>query len=165
MYIVNRKENIMRFLIKKTPDRFIKSVNDEITSILNRNFDSLFPEYIYNDGVDCDSEKFAMPVELHEKDNEYIVKAELPGVKKEDLDIDIDKNHITINAKKDEESKEETKGYKKSEFRYGEFSRTIYFPQDIDIEKTDAKLEHGILCVHASKVQKNDENVKKLTVK
>lgn len=41
-----------------------------------------------------------MPVELHEKDKEYTVKAELPGVKKEDLDIDIDKNHITINAKK-----------------------------------------------------------------
>ncbi len=155
----------MRFLIKKTPDRFIKSVNDEITSILNRNFDSLFPEYIYNEGVDCDSEKFAMPVELHEKDGEYTVKAELPGVKKEDLDIDIDKNHITINAKKEEEVKEEEKGYKKSEFRYGEFSRTIYFPMDIDIEKTDAKLEHGILCVKAPKVQKESDHIKKLTVK
>lgn len=86
----------MKFLIKKSPDGFIKSVNDEISSILNRNFDSFFPEYIYNEEID----KLAMPVELHEKDKEYTVKAELPGVKKEDLDIDIDKNHITINAKK-----------------------------------------------------------------
>ena len=39
----------MKFLIKKTPDRFIRSVNDEISSILNRNFDSFFPEYIYNE--------------------------------------------------------------------------------------------------------------------
>lgn len=46
-----------------------------------------------------------MPVELHEKDKEYTVKAELPGVKKEDLDIDIDKNHITINAKKRKKTK------------------------------------------------------------
>lgn len=91
----------MKFLIKKSPDGFIKSVNDEISSILNRNFDSFFPEYIYNEEID----KLAMPVELHEKDKEYTVKAELPGVKKEDLDIDIDKNHITINAKKRKKTK------------------------------------------------------------
>ncbi len=150
----------MKFLIKKSPDGFIKSVNDEISSILNRNFDSFFPEYIYNEEVD----KFAMPVELHEKENEYSVKAELPGVKKEDLDIDIDKNHITINAKKEEEHKEDTKGYRKSEFRYGEFSRTVYFPQEIDVEKTNAKLEHGILKIIAPKLDFKKDNIKKLTV-
>ena len=153
----------MKFLIKKSPDGFIKSVNDEISSILNRNFDSLFPEYIYNEDIDCDS-KFAMPVELHEKDGEYTVRAELPGIKKENLDIDIDKNHITINAKKEEEKKEDTKSYRKSEFRYGEFSRTVYFPLDIDIDKTNAKLEDGILTIHAPKIEAAKESVKKLTI-
>ena len=61
----------MKFLIKKSPDGFITSVNDEISSILNRNFDSFFPEYIFNEETD----KYAMPVEIHEKDNEYSVKA------------------------------------------------------------------------------------------
>ena len=151
----------MKFLIKKSPDGFIKSVNDEISSILNRNFDSFFPEYIYNED---EIDKLAMPVELHEKETEYSVKAELPGVKKEDLDIDIDKNHITINAKKEEEHKEDTKGYRKSEFRYGEFSRTVYFPQEIDVEKTTAKLEHGILAITAPKLVVEKNNAKKLTV-
>ena len=154
----------MKFLIKKSPDSFIKSVNDEISSILNRNFDSLFPEYIYDEEV-CSNGKYAMPVELHEYDKQYCIQAELPGVKKEDLDIDIDKNHLTINAKKEEEIKEDTKGYRKSEFKYGEFSRTVYFPQDIDIEKTDAKLEHGILKINAPKLESERENIKKLTVK
>ena len=77
----------MKFLIKKSPDNFIKSVNDEISSILNRNFDSFFPEYILNEEGE---EKYAMPVEIHEKDTQYDIKAELPGVKKEDLDIDIE---------------------------------------------------------------------------
>lgn len=153
----------MKFLIKKSPDNFIKSVNDEISSILNRNFDSLFPEYIYNEAM-CSEDKLAMPVELQEKDNEYLIKAELPGVKKEDLDIDIDKNHITINAKKEEEKEENDKNYKKSEFRYGEFSRTVYFPMDIDIEKTNAKLEHGILRISAPKVESEKEHIKKLTI-
>ncbi len=149
----------MRFLIKKTPDRFLKSVNDEISSILSRNMEGLFPDYSFPD-----EEKLAMPVELKEKENEYTVKAELPGVKKEDLDIDIDKNYITINAKKEEEKEENEKGYKKSEFSYGEFSRTVYFPQEIDVEKTKAKLEHGVLKIEAPKREAEKENRKKLTV-
>lgn len=150
----------MKFLIKKSPDGFIKSVNDEISSILNRNFDSFFPEYIYNEEMD----KLAMPVEIDEKDKEYCVKAELPGVKKEDLDIDIEKNRLTINAKKHEEHKEDSKGFRKSEFKYGEFSRTVYFPDEIDVEKTNAKLEHGILRVEAPKLNAEKSGVKKLTV-
>ena len=154
----------MKFLIKKSPDSFIKSVNDEINTILNRNFDSLFPEFVYNEDY-TDTNKLSMPVELHEHEKDFCVQAELPGVKKEDLDIDIDKNHITIKAKKEEEEKEDTKSYRKSEFRYGEFSRTIYFPADIDIEKTDAHLEHGILKIVAPKLEREDDKVKKLTIK
>ncbi len=153
----------MKLLIKKSPDGFIKSVNDEISSILNRNFDSLFPEFIYNEGLE-DTAKLAMPVELHEHEKEYCVNAELPGVDKKDLDIDIDKNHITINAKKEEEKEENDHHYKKSEFRYGEFSRTVYFPQEIDTEKTVAKFENGILKITAPKMLAEKEKVKKLSV-
>ena len=149
----------MRFLVKKTPDNFIQSVNDEISSILNRNFDSFFPEYIYNDEYKC-----GMPVEIDEKEKEYCVKAELPGVKKEDLDIDLEKNRLTISAKKEEESKEDTKGFRKSEFKYGEFSRTVYFPDEIDVEKTTAKLEHGILRIEAPKINAEKDKIKKLSV-
>ena len=149
----------MRFLIRKTPDRFLKSVNDEISSILSRNMEGLFPDYSFPD-----EEKLAMPVEIKEKDNEYTVKAELPGVKKEDLDIDIDKNYITINAKKEEEKEENEKAYKKTEFSYGEFSRTVYFPQEIDVENTKAKLEHGVLKIDAPKLAKEKDNKKKLTI-
>ena len=160
--VLKRKEKIMKFLIKKTPDNFIKSVNDEITSILSRNFDSMFPEFV-RDEEEC-MNKFAMPVELHEHDADYCVNAELPGVKKEDLDIDIDKNYITINAKKEEEKEESDKHYKKSEFHYGEFSRTVYFPNEIDTDKTTAKLEHGILKIKAPKMQAEKDKTKKLTV-
>ena len=150
----------MKFLIKKTPDNFIQSVNDEISSILNRNFDSYFPEYVYNDEYKC-----GMPVEIDEKEKEYCVKAELPGVKKEDLDIDLEKNRLTISAKKEEEHKEDTKGFRKSEFKYGEFSRTVYFTDDIDIEKTTAKLEHGILKIDAPKINAEKVTTKKLEIK
>lgn len=149
----------MRFMIKKAPDNFLESVNNEISSILSRNLGDWFPDYSFPE-----ENKLAMPVELKEKDKEYLVKAELPGVKKEDVDIDIDKNYITINAKKEEEKEEDNKNYKKSEFSYGEFTRTVYFPQEIDIENTKASMEHGVLKISAPKKAAEKETIKKLTV-
>ncbi len=151
----------MKFLVRKAPENFIRTVNDEISSLLNRHFDSYFPEAAYWEDMD----KYSMPVEMTDKGKEFIVRAELPGVKKEDLDIDIDKKYITINAKKEEETEVDENSYKKSEFRYGEFSRTVYFPEEIDVEKTEAKLEHGVLKINAPKVHMEKDSKKKLTVK
>lgn len=151
----------MKFLVRKAPEHFIRTVNDEISSLLNRHFDSYFPEAAYWE----DAEKFSMPVEITDKGRDYEVKAELPGVKKEDLDIDMDKNYITINAKKHEETNVDDKSFKKSEFRYGEFSRTVYFPEEINVDKTEAKLEHGILKIDAQKKYSDKELKKKLIVK
>ena len=151
----------MKFLVRKAPENFIRTVNDEISSLLNRHFDSYFPEAAYWEDMD----KYSMPVEITDKGRDYEVRAELPGVKKEDLDIDIDKNYLTNNAKKEEENKVDEKSYKKSEFRYGEFSRTVYFPEEINVEKTEAKLEHGVLKIDAPKKYTENESKKKLTVK
>ena len=61
--------------------------------------------------------------------------------------------------------KEENKNYKHSEFSYGEYSRTIQLPEEIDIDKTEAKLEHGVLKIIAPKLLKEKEQSKKLIVK
>lgn len=151
----------MKFLVRKTPDNFIRTVNDEISSLLNRHFDSYFPDANYWE----DSEKLSMPIEVADKGKEFDIRAELPGIKKEDLDIDIEENYLRINAKKFDETKEEDKNYKHSEFSYGEFSRTIQLPEEIDINKTEAKLEHGVLKIVAPKMYKEKEQVKKLIVK
>ena len=57
----------MRFLVKKAPDNFIKSVNDEINSILSRHFDNYYPDYGFEEDVD----KLSMPVEITEKEKDY----------------------------------------------------------------------------------------------
>ena len=151
----------MRFLIKKTPDNFIKSVNDEIATILNRHFDSLYPGYDYDEM----SDKQMMPLEIRDKKNEYDIRAELPGVKKEDLDIDLNNNYLTVRAVKSQEKTEDNDTYSKSEFSYGEFSRTVYLPADVETDKIEAKLEHGILKIVIPKLKEEKETVKKITVK
>lgn len=151
----------MKFLVRKTPDNFLRTVNDEISSLLNRHFDNYFPQSGYWEDVD----KLSMPVEISDKEKEYVIRAELPGIKKEDLDIDIEKDFLRINAKKIDETKEEDKNYRHSEFSYGEFSRTIQFSEEIDTERTEAKLEHGVLIINAPKIQKEKNQSKKLIVK
>jgi len=151
----------MRFLVKKTPDNFIQSVNDEISSILNRHFDSLYPEYAYDETID----KLSMPIEVTDKEKEYDIRAELPGVKKEDLDIDLNDNYLTIRATKSEEKHEDKKCYKKSEFKYGEFSRSVYLPNEINADEIEATLEHGVLKIKAPKLMKEKDSIKKITVK
>ena len=151
----------MKFLVRKTPDNFIRTVNDEISSLLNRHFDNYFPDANYWEDVD----KLSMPIEVADKGKEFDIRAELPGVKKEDLDIDIEKDFLKINAKKFDETKEENQNYKHSEFSYGEYSRTIQLPQEIDIDKTEAKLEHGVLKIIAPKLLTEKEQSKKLIVK
>ena len=151
----------MKFLVRKAPEHFIRTVNDEINSLLNRHFDSYFPEAAYWE----DNDKFSMPVEIADKGKEYAVCAELPGIKKEDLDIDIDKNFITINAEKKDENCVDEDSYKKSEFRYGSYSRTVYFPEEINIEKTEAKMDNGVLKITAPKMYMDKDSHKKLQVK
>ena len=103
-------------------------------------------------------------MEVTENEKEYEILAELPGIDKENLDIDVEKNYITINAKKEERICKEEKTFKKTEFNYGEFSRSIYLPIDIDINGTNAKLENGILKLVVPKLHKETENVKKIKV-
>ncbi len=151
----------MKFLVRKTPDNFIRTVNDEIGTLLNRHFNSYFPQNDYWE----DAEKYSMPIEISDKGEEFDIRAELPGIKKEDLDIDIEDNYLRINAKKFDETKEEEKNFKHSEFNYGEFSRTIQLPEEINIDKTEAKLEHGVLKITAPKLHKAKEKSKKIQIK
>ena len=61
-------------------------------------------------------------------------------------------------------SKTEKNSYKRTEFKYGKFSRTVYFPEEIDIDNTAAKMENGILQIEAPKKHTEKEEKRKLTI-
>lgn len=152
----------MKYLIRK-PDTFLNTLNDDINAILQKSFDNIFPEYIFHKELNG----MAMPVDVKEYDNFYCVKVELPGINKEDINVDINKSYVKIEAKKEIEKEEEDKKHKyhKSEFRYGNYSRTLYFPYEIDTEKSTAELKKGILDLHLPKMQSESKETKKLEIK
>ena len=98
--------------------------------------------------------------DVKETDNEYLLYAELPGVKKEDIKLDFKNNYLVIGAKREDEDNEKDASYIRKECSYGEFSRTFYF-DDVQQDKISAKHEDGILEVILPKeVKKKDEGRK-----
>jgi len=84
-------------------------------------------------------------IEMYDRKNEIVVKAALPGVAKEDMDLTITKDSLTLKgeARKEEEIKEED--YYASEISYGSFTRTIALPAEVDSEKAKASFKNGVL--------------------
>ncbi len=152
----------MKYLIKK-PDTFLNTLNEDINSILQKSFDNLFPEYIFHQEL----KGMAMPVDVKEYDDRYCVKVELPGIDKENINIDINKSYVKIEANKNFEKEEEDKKHKyhKSEFRYGNYSRTLYFPYEINVESSNAELKRGILELNLPKLHAENKETKRLEIK
>ena len=94
-------------------------------------------------------------VDLIERDDAIIIKAELPGVDKKDLDISVTRNSVTIRGTTSHEEKEEKGDYYRSEITRGEYARTLPLPADIDEEKASASFKNGILELTLTKLQQS----------
>lgn len=86
-------------------------------------------------------------INVYDRKNEVVIKAELPGVEKDNIDLTITKDSITLKgeSKKDEEVKEED--YYSREINYGSFVRTIALPSEVESEKAKATFKNGVLEV------------------
>jgi len=110
---------------------------------------------------------FVPSVSTREDENSYVVEIDLPGVKKEDIKVNIDpeKRTLTISGErrfKDEVKKED---YYKIESAYGKFMRSFSLPENVDLEQIDAKTEEGVLHVTLPKLKKEETEVKEIPVK
>jgi HSP20 family protein len=93
----------------------------------------------------AEAETVSPSIDMYDRKDEIVVKAELPGVEKEDIDLTISENSLTIKAesKKDEEVKEED--YYSREIHYGTYTRTLTLPAEVDSSKAKATFKNGIL--------------------
>ena len=97
--------------------------------------------------------------DVMETENSIIVITDLPGVKKEDIDIDISENSIDITAKFEDEIDEEGANYIKKERSYGETKRSISLPAQINVKEATAKFNDSILTVNLPKLMEEKHKV------
>jgi len=98
-------------------------------------------------------------VDVMETENSIIVITDLPGVKKEDIDIDISEDSIDITAKFEDEINEEGANYIKKERSYGETKRSISLPAQINVKEATAKFNDSILTVNLPKLMEEKHKV------
>ena len=98
-----------------------------------------------------DDAAWAPRVDVREKKDHYLIDADLPGVKKEDIKLEANKGILTISGERKSEEKEEENGYTKIERHYGKFERSFTLPENIKTEKIDAEYKDGTLKVKLPK--------------
>jgi HSP20 family protein len=95
--------------------------------------------------------EWAPLVDISEDDKEYLIKAELPEVKKEDVKLTVNEGILTITGERKSEKEEKGKKFHRIERSYGSFMRSFTLPEDSDETKVAAEFKEGILKVHLPK--------------
>ena len=95
--------------------------------------------------------EWAPAVDITEDDKEYLVTAELPQVRKENVKVTVENGILSISGERKFEKEEKGKKYHRIERSYGSFLRSFDLPDDADPTKVDAKFSDGILNVHVAK--------------
>lgn len=93
-------------------------------------------------------------VDIAEDDKEYLIKAELPEVRKEDVCVTVENGVVTITGERKFEKEEKDKKYHRVERSYGRFVRSFSVPDDADEAKVAAEFKDGVLKVHLAKSEK-----------
>jgi HSP20 family protein len=135
-----------------TPDRWepvreLEQVSERMRQMLDETFGGLsWPAFIQEQGG------FRPHVDIEETDEAYVVEAELPGVKREDVSIELVGNELTISG---EIKERERKGVlRRQTRRTGRFHYQVSLPSQVDAEMIDAKLSEGVLTVRVPKSER-----------
>jgi HSP20 family protein len=112
----------------------------------------------------AEEEVISPAVDIFEEGDDLVVKAELPGINKENIEVKVTDDYITISGEKKKEEKIEKKDYYRYERSYGSFSRTFRLPVDVQTDKAKAKFENGVLEIRIPKTEEAKTKERKLQI-
>jgi HSP20 family protein len=124
----------------------------DMQSEMNRMFDEVFGSLARRGGRQQgeDPTHWAPALDVLQEDGDIVVRAELPGVKLDDVDITLQNGVLTISGERRAEEQREGSGYYVRERRYGSFRRSMTLPQGVDESKISARFDGGVLEVRVS---------------
>jgi HSP20 family protein len=135
-------------LARWTPYRDMMSIRDEMNRVLNEAF-GRGP----NDESAWFSGAWSPPVDIYETDEALVMKAELPGFTKDDINIEMKDNTLVIRGERKREDEVKEGSYHRTERVYGAFQRSFMLPTTVDQEKISAAYKDGVLELRFPKVQ------------
>ena len=100
-------------------------------------------------------------INIKETDEAFTLEVAVPGMKKEDFNIDVEDNALIISAEQQEENEDKQDNYHRREFSYSSFRRSFSLPDNVNDEDISAKYEDGLLCIELPKKTPEQEESKK----
>lgn len=107
----------------------------------------------------------SMAIDMYETGNEVVVKAALPGVKPDQVEVTITGNTLSISGESKEENETKDKDYIRKERRYGSFTRTVTLPNGLKADKAEAVFENGMLTLTVPKSEESKPKTIKVNAK
>ena len=139
-----------------------------------RDMEDLFDRYIRGTAGLVPSDRLELlrsdvqwrPVaDITENDKEYLIKADLPEVKREDVNVSLENGMLTITGERRMEERSKDEKQHRLEAFYGSFSRSFKVPEDVDAAAITANCKHGVLRVHLPKTKVEKAKPKQIAVK
>jgi HSP20 family protein len=139
--------------------------NQSPVTMWQRQFNDLFSKFNQDLGLGyLENIDFSPRVEIKEKDNKYVVSAEIPGLQESDINVSLEENTLILEGERKTESKDEKEGYYSSEFTYGSFYRAIPLDNEVNADSIKATCKNGILKVEMEKTHPQKHKTKKIPV-
>ncbi|MDY6781848.1 MAG: Hsp20/alpha crystallin family protein [Cyanobacteriota bacterium] len=128
---------------------------------LRRQMDTMFDEVTKLEGGTSGA-NWRPAIELQDREDELLLRAEVPGIEGKDLDIRVSRNAVTLRGEHRFDHKKEEKGHVRSEFYYGKFERTVGLPVAVQNDKVSAEFANGILTLTLPKADEARNRVIKV---
>ena len=106
----------------------------------------------------------APALDVYDQKDDLIVKAEIPGLTKDEIDISLEGNTLTIKGEKKKEEEVKEEDYYRCERTFGAFSRSVELPADVQADKVNASFKNGVLEIRLPKTEEAKKNVVKVKV-
>jgi len=122
-----------------------------------------WPRFVLEGGAGKKIE-WAPTADISETDKEYLIRAELPAVKKEDVQVTLHEGMLTIKGERKQHSEDKSEKYHRVESFYGSFERSFTLPNNADADKITCESKDGILAVHIPKTPASQPKAKQIAV-
>lgn len=133
-------------IIRWAPAREVNSLQSEVNRLFGTFFDTQAGA-----GSGVAARRWVPALDLVEDGEQYVLRADLPGVREDDVKVELDDGVLTISGERKSEHEERRDGYRRIERASGSFSRSLALPDGVDPERIDARFENGVLEVRVPK--------------
>jgi HSP20 family protein len=114
-------------------------------------FNDLLNDDLWARPVTPQRRSFVPSVDISEDEKSFLVTADLPGMKPEDINIQVENNVLTLRGERKQEAKSDKQGYHRVERHHGSFQRSFTLPEGVDADKIEANVENGTLTLRVPK--------------